>query len=48
MIKSNQLKIIARDAGASGLHSNAAHWNEEPFVLFNKICHIVILRSWIA
>jgi len=48
MIKSNQLKIITRDAGASGLHSNAAHWNEEPFVLFNKIYHIVILshNSW--
>jgi len=28
MIKSNQLKIITRDAGASGLHSNAEHWNE--------------------
>jgi len=25
MIKSNQLKIITRDAGASGLHSNAEH-----------------------
>ena len=36
MIKSNQLKIITRDAGASGRHSNAAHWNEEPFVLFDK------------
>jgi hypothetical protein len=36
MIKSNELKIITRDAGASGLHSNAAHWNEELFVLFNK------------
>jgi len=36
MIKSNQLKIITRDAGASGLHSNAEHWNEELFVLFNK------------
>jgi len=34
--KSNELEIITRDAGASGLHSNAEHWNEEPFVLFNK------------
>ncbi len=44
MIKSNQLKITTRDAGASGLHSNAAHWNEELFVLFNKklpYCHFV-------
>ena len=31
MIKSNQLEIITRDAGASGLHSNAEHWNEENF-----------------
>jgi hypothetical protein len=36
MIQSNELKIITRDAGASGLHSNAEHWNEELFVLFNK------------
>jgi hypothetical protein len=44
MIKSNELKIITRDAGASGLHSNAAHWNEELLVLFNKnlpYCHFV-------
>jgi hypothetical protein len=34
--KSNQLEIITRDAGASGRHSNAAHWNEELFVLFDK------------
>jgi hypothetical protein len=39
MIKSNQLKIITRDAGASGLHSNAEHWNEELFVLFKIISH---------
>ena len=25
MIKSNKLEIITRDAGASGLHSNAEH-----------------------
>jgi hypothetical protein len=36
MMKINQLKIMTRDTGASGRHSNAAHWNEEPFVLFNK------------
>jgi len=36
MIKSNQLEITTRDAGASGLHSNAEHWNEELFVLSNK------------
>ncbi len=44
IIKSNQLKIITRDAGASGLHSNTEHWNEELFVLFNKnlpYCHFV-------
>jgi len=34
MIKSNQLEIITRDAGASGRHSHAAHGNEEPFILF--------------
>jgi len=28
MVKSNELEIITRDAGASGLHSNAEHWNE--------------------
>jgi hypothetical protein len=39
MIKSNELEIITRDAGASGLHSNAAHWNEELFVLFEIISH---------
>jgi len=32
MIKSNQLKIITRDAGASGLHSNAEHWNKKAFI----------------
>ena len=42
MIKSNELEIITRDAGASGRHSHAAHGNEELFVLFNKIYHIVI------
>jgi hypothetical protein len=36
MIKNNELEIIKRDAGASGLHSHAAHGNEELFVLFNK------------
>jgi len=34
MIKSNRLEIITRDAGASGLHSNAEHRNEELLVLF--------------
>jgi hypothetical protein len=29
MIKSNQLEIITRDAGASGRHSHAALGNEE-------------------
>jgi len=46
MVKNNQLKIMTRDAGASGLHSNAEHWNEELFVLFNKnrpLCHYVKL-----
>jgi hypothetical protein len=46
MIKSNELEIIPRDAGASGLHSNAEHWNEELFVLFDKnwqLCHCVKL-----
>jgi len=37
LIKSNELGIIMRDAGASGRHSHAAHGNEELFVLFNKI-----------
>jgi len=36
MIKSTQLEIMTLDAGASGRHSNAAHWNEELFVLFDK------------
>jgi len=48
MIKSNQLEITTRDAGASGLHSNAEHWNEETrnclFYLI-KIYHIVMLLS---
>jgi len=29
MIKSNQLKIITRDAGASGRHSHAGAWERE-------------------
>jgi hypothetical protein len=44
MIQNNELKIITRDAGASGLHSNAEHRNEELFVLFNKklpYCHFL-------
>jgi len=44
MIKSNELEIITRDAGASGRHSHAAHGNEELFVLFNNnlpYCHFV-------
>jgi len=39
IVKNNQLKIMTRDAGASGLHSNAEHWNEELIVLFEIISH---------
>jgi len=34
MIKSNQLEIITRDAGASGLHSHASAW-ERGTICFN-------------
>jgi len=36
MIKSNRLKIITCDAGASGLHSHAGAWEREMYELYKK------------
>jgi len=39
MIKSNELEIITRDAGASGLHSHASAWERGKTIVSNWLFH---------